>query len=192
MVQMFYTICHQMNNLRWNNLRSFGDQVDRSNPQTTSSGNVQHTRELFSWSCSDGLRSKFEPRSCRQSNPGDFLAVKLLDWDITIHMDDDDGNWADPGATHSGRSCSSNGNHNDDGEGEEVMQGGEKATGKDNGIKDGKGKAKGKAKGKENCKMKGIAKQTSGGDDVSHAVALQLPKELYEVDSDTEGYLGTV
>jgi len=47
---------------------------------------------------------------------------------------------------------------------------------------DGKGKrkatenrkGKGKGKGKGNSKEKAIVKQTPGGDDISHAVALQL------------------
>jgi len=73
------------------------------------------------------------------------------------------------------------------------MQGGEKGTGKGKGTKDGKGKGKGKAteerkgKGKGNGKGKGIVKQTPGEDDISRAVAVQLQKEMYEADSDTEG-----
>jgi hypothetical protein len=38
-------------------------------------------------------------------------------------------------------------------------------------------------KGKGKC----IVKQTPGGDDISCAIALQLQKERYEADSDTEG-----
>jgi hypothetical protein len=48
-----------------------------------------------------------------------------------------------------------------------------------------KGKEKGKGKG--NGKGKGIVKQTLGGDDISHAVALQLEKDRCEADSGTEG-----
>jgi len=65
------------------------------------------------------------------------------------------------------------------------MQGGEKETGKGKGTKDGKGKGKGKGKG--NGKGKGIVKQTPGGDDICRAIALQLQKEMYEADLDTEG-----
>jgi hypothetical protein len=65
------------------------------------------------------------------------------------------------------------------------MQGGEKGTGKGKGTKDRKGNRKGKWKG--NSKGKGIVKQNPGGDDISRAVALQLQKERYEADSDTEG-----
>jgi hypothetical protein len=43
----------------------FGDQVDRSNPQTTSSGKVKRTSERFSWHGSDDLRATIEPPSCR-------------------------------------------------------------------------------------------------------------------------------
>jgi len=77
------------------------------------------------------------------------------------------------------------------------MQGGGKGTIKEKGTKDGKGQGKGKGKrkgkamdegkGKGNSKEKGIVKQTPGWDDISHAVALQLQKEIYEADSDMEG-----
>jgi len=40
---------------RWHNPHAFGDQVDRSNPQTTSSGMVERTGKRFSWYCSDDL-----------------------------------------------------------------------------------------------------------------------------------------
>jgi hypothetical protein len=164
MGQMFDKTRDQMNNWRWDNPRAFGDQVDRSNPQTTSSGKVKRTGERFSWYGSDDLRAKIEPPSCRQYKPGDFLAVRPLNWDEIIDEDDDDENWADPGAPSGGRSRPGDDNDNDDGEGEEDTQGGEKGTGKGKGTKDGKGKGKGKGKGNG----KGIVK-------------------LYESDSDTEG-----
>jgi len=99
----------------------------------------------------------------------------------------------DPGAPSGGRSRPSDGNDNDDSEGGEDTQGGEKGTGKGKGTNDGKGKGKGKAteegkgKGKGNGKGKGIVKHTPGGDDIPRAVAVQLQKEMYEADSDTEG-----
>ena len=185
MGQMFDKTRDQMNNWRWDNPRAFGDQVDRSNPQTTSSGKVKRTGERFSWYGSDDLRAKIEPPSCRQYKPGDFLAVRPLNWDEIIDEDDDDDNWADPGAPSGGRSRPGDGNDNDDGESEEDTQGGEKGTGKGKGTKDGKGKGKGKGKGNGNGK--GIVKRTPGGDDISRAVALQLQKERYEADSGTEG-----
>jgi hypothetical protein len=98
--------------------------------------------------------------------PGDFLAVRRLNWDERIDEDEDDENWADPGAPSGGRSCLGDDNDNDDGEGEEDTQGGENKTGKGKGTKVGKGTGKGKGKG--NSKWKGIVK-------------------LYEADSDTEG-----
>ena len=49
------------------------------------------------------------------------------------------------------------------------------------------GRGKGWGTGKGNGKGKGIVKQTPGGDDISRAVALQLQKERYEANSDTEG-----
>jgi len=163
---MFDQTRDQMNNWRWDNPRAFGDQVDRSNPQTTSSGKVQRTGEHFSWSSSDDIRAKIEPPSCRQYKPGNFLAVRPLNWDEIIDKDDDDENWADPRAQSGGHSRPGDDNDNDDGEGEEDTQGGDTGTGKGKGTKDGKGKGKGKGMG--NGKGKGIVK-------------------LYEADSDTEG-----
>jgi len=185
MGQMFDKTCDQMNNWRWNNPDAFGDQVDRSNPQTTSSGKVKRTSECFSWYSSDDLRAKIEPPSCRQYKPDDFLAVRPLNWDEIINEDDDDKNWEDPGAPSGGSSRPGDSNDHDNGEGEEDTQGGEKRTRKGKGTKDWKGKGKGKGKG--NGKGKAIVKQTPGGDDISRAVALQLQKERYEADSGTEG-----
>jgi len=182
-----------MINWRWDNLRAFRDQVNCSNPQTTSSGKVKHTGERFSLYGSDELRVKIEPPSYRQYKPGDFLAVRPLNWDEIFEEDDDDENWADPRVPSGGRSHPSDGNDNDESQGEEDTQGGEKGTGKGKGTKDGKGKGKGKAtqegneKGKGNGKGKGIVKQTPGGDNISSAVAVQLPRETYDADSDTDG-----
>jgi len=39
---------------------------------------------------------------------------------------------------------------------------------------------------KGNVERKGIVKRTPGGDDLARTVALQLQKEMYEADSDTE------
>jgi hypothetical protein len=164
MGQMFDKTRDQMNNWRWDNPRAFGDQVDRSNPPTTSSGKVKRTCERFSWYGSDDLRAKIEPPSYRQYKPGDFLAIRPLNWDEIIDEDDEDDNWADPGALSGGRSRPDDGNDNDDGESEEDTQGGEKGTGNGKGTKDGKGKGKatedGKGKwmgnGKGNGKVKGI------------------------------------
>jgi len=161
---MFDKTRDQMNNCRWDNPRAFGDHVDRSNPQTTSSGKVKRTSERFSWYGSDDLRAKIEPPSCRQYKPGDFLAVTTLNWDEIIDEDHDDDNWADRGAPSGGTSRPGDGNDNDDGESEEDTQGGEKGTGKGKGTKDGKGKRKatedgkgtGKGNGKGNGKGKGI------------------------------------
>jgi hypothetical protein len=66
-----------------------------------------------------------------------------------------------------GRSRPADSSDNDDGEGEKDTQGGKKGT----------GNRKGKARG------------WGWGDDISRAVALQLQKETYEPDSDTEGQL---
>jgi len=185
MGQIFDKTHDQMNNWRWDNPHAFGDQVDRSNTQTTSSGKVKRTGERFSWYGSDDLRAKIALPSCRQYKPGNFLAVRPLDWDEIIDADDDDENWADPGVPSGGRSHPGDGNDNDNGEGEEDTQGGGKGTGKGKGTKDGKGIGMGKGKG--NGKGKGIVKQTAGGDDISRAIALQLQKQRYEADSSMEG-----
>jgi len=160
MWQMFDKTRDQMNNWRWGNPCAFGDQVDRSNPQTTSFGKVKHTGERFSWYSSDDSRATIEPPSCQQYKPGDFLAIRPLNWDDIINEDDDDENWVDPRALSDGKGRPGDGKDNDDGEGEEDMQGAEKGTGKGKGTKDGKTKRTGKAmeegKGKENGK--GIGK----------------------------------
>jgi hypothetical protein len=104
MGQMFDKTREQMNNWRWDNPRAFGDQVDRSNPETTSSGKVKRTGEHFSWYGSDDLKAKIEPPSCRQYKPGNFLAIRPLNWDEIIDKDDYDDNWADPGAPSGGSS----------------------------------------------------------------------------------------
>jgi len=185
MGQMFDKTCDQINNSRWDNPRAFGDQVNRSNPQTTSSGSVKCTGEHFSLYGSDDLQAKIEPPSCRQYKPDDFLAVRPLNWDEIIDEDDDDDNWAHPGVPSGGRRPPGDGNDNDNGEGEKDTQGGKKGTGKEKGTKDGKGREKGKGKG--TGKGKGIVKQTPGGDDISCVVALQLQNKRYEADLDTEG-----
>jgi len=181
-----------MNSCRWDNPRAFGDQVNRSNPETTSSGKVKPTGEGFSWSGIDDHRAKIEAPSCWQYKPGDFRAVRRLNWDDINDENDDDESWADSGGPSEGKRHPGDGNDNDDSEGEEDMQGGEKSRGKGKGTKDGmgtrKGKATGDGNGKGNSKGKGIVKQTPGGDDISRAIALQLQKEMYEADSDQEGW----
>jgi len=136
---MFHKTFDQMNNWRWDYLCAFGDQVDRSNPQITSLGKVERTSKRFSWYCSDALRAKIEPPSCRKYKPVDFLAVRPLNWDEIVDEDDDDEDSADPGAPSSGRCRHGDGSDNDDGEGEEDTQGSEKGTGKRKGGKGWKG-----------------------------------------------------
>jgi hypothetical protein len=149
---MFDTTRHEMKNWRRDDPRAFEDQVDRSNPQTTSSGKVKGTSERFSWYSSDDLRAKIEQPSCRQYKQGDFLDVRPLNWDEIINEDEVDDNWADPGAPSGGRSRPGDGNDNYHGQRVEDTQGGEQVTGKGKGRKDGKGKGKatedGKGKGK--------------------------------------------
>jgi len=136
---MFDKTRDQMNNWRWVNPRAFGDQVDHSNPQTTSSGKVKRTGERFSWDDRDALRAKIGPPSCRQYKPGDLLSIRPLNWDEVIDEVDDDENWADPGGPSSGQSDPGDDNDNDKGDDEEDSKGGEKGTGKETGTKDGRG-----------------------------------------------------
>ena len=74
--------------------------------------------------------------------PGDFLPIRLLNLDEIIDKDDEDGNWADPGARRSGRSLPSDGNDNDNSNGQEDTQGGKNGTGTEMGTKAGYGKRK--------------------------------------------------
>jgi len=64
--QIFDKTCQQMNNWRWDNPGAFGDEVDRSNLQTTSSRKDIRTGKRFSLYGSDDLRVKIEPARCRQ------------------------------------------------------------------------------------------------------------------------------
>jgi hypothetical protein len=126
MGQMFDKTCDQMNNGRWDNPCAFGDQVDRSNPRTTRSGKVKRNGESFSWYGRDDLRAKIESPSCRQYKPGDFLAIRPLNWDEIINNDDDDENWADRGGPSSGKRRPANGNDNDNSDCEGDTKGSEK------------------------------------------------------------------
>jgi len=173
-----------MNNWRWANPYAFGDQVDRSNPHTTSLGKVKRSCQSFSWYGSDDLRAKIEPPSCRQYKPGNILAVRPLNSDERINQYDDDENWADPRVRSSGRSHPGDGNNNEHGEGEEDTRADENGTVKRKGTKDGKGKWMGKGKG--NVNGTSIVKQTPGGDAISRAVPLHLQKKQSEADSGTE------
>jgi len=205
MGQMFNKTCDQIHNWRWDNPHAFGVHVDRSTLQPTSPGKIKCAGERFSSYGSDNLRVKVEPPSCHQYKLGDFPAVRTLNQDGIIDEDEDDENWADPGALSGARSRPGNGNENDNGDGEEDTRGGETMTGKGKGTKDGKGRGKatedwmgkwkgngkamedGKGKGKGNSKGRGSVEQTRGGDDIFRAVALGLQKEMYEADSDMEG-----
>jgi len=58
---------------------------------------VKHTCRYFSSYGRDDFRATLEPPSCQRYKPGDFLAVRQLNWVEIIYADDDDENWADPG-----------------------------------------------------------------------------------------------
>ena len=120
-----------MNNYKWDCPHAFGNQVNFSNPQTTSLGNVKRTGEWFSWYCSDDFRAKIQPPSSRQYKPGDFLAVRQLNRDVIIDKDVDDETSVDPGTPSCGRTHPGDSNDNDESYGEYDMQGREKVTGKE-------------------------------------------------------------
>jgi len=181
---MFEKTRDQMNHWRWDNPHAFGDQVVRSNPQKTSSGKIKRIREGYSWYGSDDLRVKIQPPSCQQYKQRYFLAVGPLYRDEIINEDDSDENWAYPRVPSGGMSRPGDGNDNDDGKGEEEMQGSGKRTGEMKGVKDGQdeqkaaedrnqmgkatekenGKGKGKGKWNRHGKVKGIVKQTAEGE----------------------------
>jgi len=121
--------CNQMNDSRWDNPHAFWDPIDHSNLRTTSSGKVKRTSEHFSRYGSDDLWAKIEPPSFQQYKPGDFLAVRPLNWDEIMDEDDVDENWADPRASSVGRRHHRDANDNDDSEGDEDMQASERRTG---------------------------------------------------------------
>jgi hypothetical protein len=205
MGQIFDKTHDLMNNWRWDNPCSFGDQINYSNPQTTSVRKDIRTSERLSLYDCDDRSAKIELPTCRQYKPGDFLAIRPLHWDEIIEKNEDDENWVDRKIPSGGRSCPGDGNDNHDGDCEEDTQRGEKGTGKGKGTMEGKGKGKvtkdgkgkgkgngrataeGKGKGKGNSKRKDIVKQTPGGDDISRAIALQMRNEMYEADSDMDG-----
>jgi len=67
-------------------------------------------------------------------------AILPLNLDEIINKDDDDKNWADPGAPSCGMSHPGVSNHNDDREGGEHMQRSEKGSGKGKGTNERTGK----------------------------------------------------
>jgi len=105
-------------------------------------GRLHATVSVSSRYGSDAVSSKIEPRSCRQDEPGDFVAVRPLNWDERIDEDDDDENWTAHGEPRGGRSRSGNSSENDDGKGEHDTQRGDTGTRKGMGPKNGKGKEK--------------------------------------------------
>jgi len=94
--------------------------------------------------------------------PCDFLAVRPLNWDGGIDDDDEGENWVHRSVPSSGRSHPTHGINNNDGEGEEDKQGGEKGTGKGreqtmgrgNGRQPRTGRGKRRGKGRETVKAK--------------------------------------
>jgi hypothetical protein len=97
MGQMFDKTRNRMNNWMWDKSCAFRSQFDLSNLQTTCSGMVKPTVERFPCYGIEHLMEQIEPPSCRQYTAGEFLAVRLLNWDEIIDEDDDDDNMADPG-----------------------------------------------------------------------------------------------
>jgi len=115
--------------------------------------------------------------------PGNFRAVRPPNWDEIIVEDDDNDNWADPRAPHSGRSCPDEGNDNENGEGEENWQGGETRTSKRKGMKDRKGKQKTTEDGKGNRKSTedGNGTGKNNGNGKRNFIVKQTPEERQPV-----------
>ena len=110
------------------------------------------TTVRVSWYCHEDLRAVIEPSSCREYKQGDFLALRPLNLDETIHKNDDDENSMDPRAPCGGRSRHRDANDNNNCEGEEDTHGGVKGTGKVTRTKDGKVYGTGKESGREMVK----------------------------------------
>ena len=91
--------------------------------------------------------------SRRQYKPKDVLAIRPLNWDEMINNNDDDENSTNPRLPSVGRTHLGDGNDNDDGEGEEDTQGGEKGLGK--GWERRMGRWKGRQLRTEKAKAKG-------------------------------------
>jgi hypothetical protein len=89
---MFHKTRHQRNNWRWDNPQAFGDELDRSNLETTSLGKDTCTGEHFYQYGSDDYRAMIEPPSCRKFKPGNFLAFRPMNWEEIIDWDNDDDN----------------------------------------------------------------------------------------------------
>lgn len=141
--------------------------------------------EYYSWYGSDDHRAKMDPPSSQQNKPCDFVVGKPLNWDEIIDDDPENENWVSPRALCSGWSRPGNGNDNGNGEGEENTLHGDKGTGKGKGTMDGNSKKM--RKGKGNGKEKGIVKSTPSGDDIFHAISLQLQKQMLEEELEMEG-----
>jgi len=162
MWQMFDKTCNKMINRRWEKPRAFGDQVDRSNPQKTSSGKFMYTGEHSSWYRINDFSTKVEGPCCQQSKPGDILAVGPLDWDEIIEEDYDNENGVGPGPWNHGRSGGRDDKVNDGSERKVDRQCSQKGSRKGKGTKDGIGTGKrkatdkGKGKWKRNGKATGI------------------------------------
>ena len=76
---------------------------------------------------------------------------------------DDNENWSDSGVLGCGRCCPDDGNDTDEGESEEERQGGQKGTGKANGMKNGKGIGEATEHGKGNGKGMGMQQRKGRG-----------------------------
>jgi hypothetical protein len=80
MGHMFDKTRDQLNNWRWDNPDAFGDVVDRSNPQFTKSKKIKRTGPRWNWYGTSDFAAKFEPPSCRDQEPGEFLASERRAW----------------------------------------------------------------------------------------------------------------
>jgi hypothetical protein len=159
---------------------------------------VTLTGERFSWYGSDDLRTKFETPCYRQYKKGDFMAVRPLNWDAIIDMDDDDEGWADSGAPSSGRSrpfdCNGKMTVRVSRTPREVREGPRESREQRMGW--GKGWGKGIERGTQQRQESGsrrdtvkrqVLLDTLQGEIISvMPLGCRLQKEMYRTDSDTE------
>jgi hypothetical protein len=87
----------EMNHWKWENARTFGDQLNYSIVRATSLRMVLRTGQHYSlYRCYD-ISAMLELARYREQNLADFLAVGLLQWNEIIESDNVDYNCVDSG-----------------------------------------------------------------------------------------------
>jgi len=172
MWQMFNTTRDQTRISSWDNPCAVSDLVDCSTPENTSFRYIQWSGKCVSCYGTNYLQPMIESPRCRQHKQDEYVAIRPLNRNEIIDVDDEIVEGADPGALSWLRSFLGNANGNDHSAGEEDKLGSEKRIwlgkqakiGMSHGkaIEDVKGKCKQKEKGKGTDEGKCIMKQTPG------------------------------